>query len=116
MTSLRGTVLWADLGTTVGSEQSGRRPVVVVSREAVNRTSTVVIVVPFTTWRSQRLYPSDVFVESGVAGLAEDSVAVALQVRVLSKLRLGKVLGQLDPATLARVEEALAQVLDLPRD
>ena len=112
--TLRGSVLWADLGTPLDSEQGGRRPVVVVSREAINRTSPVVIVVPLTTFRGQRLFPSDVLVRSGEAGLPDDSVAVGLQVRVLSKLRLGRPLGSLPEGTMAALEEALVQVLDLP--
>lgn len=111
---LRGSILWADLGEPLGSEQGGRRPVLVVSREAVNHTSPVVIVVPLTTYRGQRLFPSDVLVRSGEAGLPEDSVIVGLQIRVLSKLRLGRPMGSLSDSTMAAVEEALVQVLDLP--
>ena len=107
-------MLWADLGPPLGSEQGGRRPVLVVSREVVNRTSPVVIVVPFTTYRGQKLYPSDVLVRAAESGLPEDSVAVALQIRVLSRLRLGSALGRLPERTMAAVEEALLQVLDLP--
>lgn len=87
---------------------------VVVSREALNRASPVVIVVPLTSFREQRLYPSDVLVRAGEAGLAQDSVVVGVQIRVLSKLRLGQVLGRLGAATMAQVEDALLQVLDLP--
>ena len=110
----RGDVVWADLGNPLGSEQGGRRPVVVVTREAINRSSPVVVVVPLTTWRGQRLYPSDVLVPALEAGLKQDSVALGLQIRVLSRLRLGPLLGALEPDTLSRLEQALLQVLDLP--
>ena len=57
----RGEVYDARLDPTEGSEQAGTRPVVIVSRDAINAASPVVIVVPCTTYRAgRRLYPSQV--------------------------------------------------------
>ena len=44
----RGDVYRAVLSPVVGSEQSGTRPVVIVSRDAINATGTVFIIVPVT--------------------------------------------------------------------
>ena len=44
----RGDVFLARLSPTEGSEQQGTRPVVVVSRDAINQYSPVVVVVPLT--------------------------------------------------------------------
>jgi mRNA interferase MazF len=111
----RGDVYDARLDPIEGSEQAGWRPVVIVSRDAINNASNVVIGVPCTTFRSgRRLYPSQVLLRAGEAGLDHDSVALAEQVRALAKSRLGRHLGTLLPATVGHVERALTIALDLP--
>ena len=53
----RGDVYDARLDPTEGSEQAGTRPVIIVSRDAINTASNVVLVVPRTTYRAgRRLY------------------------------------------------------------
>ena len=44
----RGDIYDARLNPTEGSEQAGTRPVVIVSRNAINRYSPVVVIVPLT--------------------------------------------------------------------
>ena len=61
----RGEVYDARLDPTEGAEQAGSRPVVIVSRDAINASSPVVIVVPCTTYRPGRhLYPSQVLLHA----------------------------------------------------
>ena len=69
----RGDVVLARLDPTEGSEQAGTRPVVVISRDAINRASPVVIAIPCTTYhKDRRIYPSQVVVRAGEAGLSSD--------------------------------------------
>src|SRR5712691_3047969 len=111
----RGDVYDARLDPTEGSEQAGWRPVVIVSRDAINAASNVVIGVPCTTFRvGRRIYPSQLLLRAPEAGLERDSVALAEQVRALAKSRLGRHRGTLSPATLRQVDRALAIALDLP--
>jgi mRNA interferase MazF len=49
----RGEVFWFEPDPVLGSEQAGRRPAIVLTRDAVNSTSPVIIVVPLTTYRGQ---------------------------------------------------------------
>ncbi len=111
----RGDVVWLDLDPACGSEQAGRRPGVVMTRDAINRHSPVVVILPLTTYRGQRLYPSDVLVQAPEGGLSRDSVAMALQIRVADQERLGAPLGRLEPETIRRIEDAILQVLDIDR-
>ena len=98
----RGEVYDARLDPVEGSEQGGTRPVVIVSRNALLGSSTVALIVPFTTFRPQRtLYPSHVLVRAPEGGLTADSVALAEQTRVLSKARLLHFRGHC-PRTLCR--------------
>jgi len=50
---LRGDVVWADLNPVLGSEQGGRRPVVVISDDVFNSRSGTVIALAITS-QSQR--------------------------------------------------------------
>jgi mRNA interferase MazF len=110
----RGDVYWARLDPIEGSEQAGTRPVVVVSRDAINRHSPVVVICPLTNAAHvPRLYPSDVSVHAPEGGLKVDSVILTLQVRAVAKTRLGDHLGKLEPTTIERLNEALRITLDL---
>jgi len=111
----RGDVYWARLDPTEGSEQAGTRPAVIVSRDAINRNSPVVVVCPLTrASHVSRLYPSDVLVRAPEAALPEDSVVLTLQVRAIAKTRLLERLGALAPSSLAQIDQALKVTLELP--
>lgn len=71
----RGDVFDARLNPSEGSEQAGVRPVVIVSRDAINQHSTVVVVVPLTKAANvQRNYPNHVTIPNGEGGLTFESV------------------------------------------
>jgi mRNA interferase MazF len=111
----RGEVYDARLDPSEGSEQAGTRPVVIVTRDAINAASNVVVAVPCTTYHLGRhVYPSQVVVRAPDGGLTVDSVVLAEQVRAISKNRLLRRRGALSPPALARVDRALLIALDLP--
>lgn len=111
----RGDVYLADLNPTRGSEQSGFRPVIIVSRDAINRSSPVMIAVPCTSWApDRRVYPSQVLIQAPEGGLRGDSIALGEQVRAIAGDRLHERWGSLDAATVRRLDRALLIALDLP--
>ena len=86
----------------------------IVSRDAINVSSPIVSIAPCTTFRQgRRVYPSQVLVTAPEGGLAADSVILGEQVRVLDKRRLLRRRGELAPATMARLNEALRIAFDL---
>ncbi len=110
----RGDVYDARLDPAEGSKQGGRRPVVIVSLDAINASSPTVMISPCTTFRpDRRLYPSHVLVRSPEGGLSSDSVLFAEQTRVLDKRRLLTRRGSLSPDSLSRLSTALRTALDL---
>lgn len=112
----RGDVYWADLVPRSGSEQSGRRPVIVVSHDGFNSASAwrSIIVVPVSTSEAQaRRGPTAVLLERGAGGLREESVAVCHQVTTLDRSKLAERLGVLMPAAMREVESGLRVALDL---
>jgi mRNA interferase MazF len=111
----RGEVYDASLDPTEGSEQAGLRPVIIVSRDAINAASQVVLAVPCTTYRpGRRIYPSEVIVYAPDGGLDRDSVAMAQQVRALAKTRILGLRGILSSSYLQQLNQALLIALDLP--
>ncbi len=111
----RGEVYDARLDPTEGSEQSGTRPVIIVSRDAINVPSRVVLAVPCTTYRPERrIYPSQILISAPNGGLDRDSVALGEHVRVLAKTRLLRLRGVLSASALAQLDQALLVALDLP--
>jgi mRNA interferase MazF len=82
----RGEVYWADLAPRSGSEQQGRRPVIVISHDAFNHTQSwrSIIVVPLSTSVAQTgRGPSAVLLPQRAAGLGKNSVALCHQVTTL---------------------------------
>jgi len=110
----RGEVYDARLDPTEGSEQGGTRPVIIVSRDAINATSQIVLAVPCTTYRQQRrIYPSQILINAPDGGLDSDSVALGEQVRVLAKTRITRLRGVLSTFKLAQLNQVLLIALDL---
>ncbi len=112
----RGELYWADLVPRSGSEQTGRRPVIVVSHDGFNQSAgwQSVIVVPMSTSASQaRRGPTVVEIPGGVAGLPKTGVAVCHQVTTLDRAKLNKRIGILPPELFSNVEGGLKSALDL---
>ena len=110
----RGEVYDARLDPTEGSEQAGSRPVIVVSRDAINEGSPVVLAVPCTRQRrGRRVYPSQVVLRAPEGGLEVDSIALCEQVRAVAKARLGRFRGALSPDSMTAIGRALLIALDL---
>ncbi len=112
----RGDVFWANLRPRSGSEQTGRRPVVVVSHDGFNQTPgwRSVIVVPLSTSETQRRRgPTAVPIAKGTTSLGREGVALCHQVTTLDRAKLDRRIGALPPDLLRAVEGGLRIALDL---
>ena len=103
----------AVLDPVLGSEQGGRRPVVIVQNDKGNLYAPTVIAVPLTASTGKPSLPTHACIARGEGGLKRDSIALCEQVRTLEKTRLGPRLGRLGAETLSRVEHALGVSLDM---
>jgi len=112
----RGEVYWADLVPRSGSEQTGRRPVILVSNDGFNQTPgwRSIVVVPISTSTSQgKRGPTVIELPGGAAGLPKTSFAVCRQVTTLDRAKLTKRIGVLPAESLREVEEGLKASMDL---
>ena len=112
---IRGDIYRADLNPTEGSEQAGKRPVIVVSRNGINQSSPVVVIVPLTKFtQKKKIYPSHHLIKTSQAnGLDVDSIAKCEQIRAIAKSRLSHHLGSLSIEDLDKIDIALKIVLAL---
>ena len=109
----RGELYWLDWSPARGSEQAGRRPALIVSNDAGNRSSGTVIVAAVTS-TFRRPYPFHVLVpETEQTGLRQESVVRCEQLVAVSKERLERRLGALPADLVGRVDDALRVALAL---
>ena len=115
MANYQWKTFWADLEPTRGSEQAGTRPVLVVSSEAVNQALPIVSVLPLTTaGEDRKIYPTEARLPGDKAGLPHDSIAMAHQIRTISKKRIETECGTVkDEELKIKVKNALRTYLDL---
>ena len=106
---LRGDIYWADLEPTKGKEQSGRRPVLIVSHETFNHHSGTVIVLAMTSQPQRAGFPLT-YPLSAQQGLKDSWVKIS-QIRTLSTGRLGKKLAHLVEEEVNRIIEGLLDII-----
>lgn len=101
MSLVAGQVYWGVPDPSVGREQAGRRPMVIVSGAGYHdAVTTLALVVPVTS--VDRGWDNHVELR-GPAGLGEPSFAMTEQVRVISRRRLDALIGAVDDETLASI-------------
>jgi mRNA interferase MazF len=112
----RGSLVLVDLEPTLGHEQRGTRPCLVVSDPAVNSSQRfpLLAVVPITgTPAPGALYPP---LAPGANGLTKPSYALVDQLRSIDKQRIRRRYGQVSEAELAAIDAGLRLYLGLEPD
>lgn len=91
----RYDIVQADLSGTVGSEQGGIRPVLIIQNDIGNLHSPTTIVMPFSTKVSKNPnQPTHTLIKKSIeTGLKMDSVLLGEQMRVISNQRIKKKIG-----------------------
>lgn len=112
----RGEIYWAALAPRSGSEQQGRRPVIVISHDGFNQTPTwhSVIVIPISTSLKQAVRgPTAVPLPKNSTGLHKASLAICHQVTTLDRAKITRRIGKLSLELLKEVEQGLMTALGL---
>jgi mRNA interferase MazF len=106
---LRGDILWANLDPTLGREQSGSRPVLVLSQDVFNNRSGTVIAIALTSQQPSAGFP--LTLELSDPRLPKKSWVKISQIRTLSAQRLGKKLGKATAEELEDIIEGLNEII-----
>ena len=106
---LRGEIRWAELSPARGHEQSGLRPVLILSHDIFNERSETVVVVAITSQPQKTGFPITLKLETG--NLPKQSWVKIGQIRTLSIERIGKIIGKVSDEELAQVIEGLNEII-----
>lgn len=107
----RYDIVQADLGTVIGSEQGGIRPVLIVQNDVGNICSCTTIVMPLTSKIKSLSQPTHTLIRSNAnTGLRTDSMLLGEQMRAISSQRIIKKIGSVtdknEQREIRRVYEA----------
>lgn len=108
----RGNVFIADLNPTIGSEQYGRRPVVILSNDLNNKYSPTILVAPLTKIMKKVKLPTHILIRKNHF-LKNDSIILLEQLRTIDKERLIAYKGKVDVATLEKINNGLIESEDI---
>lgn len=106
---LRGEVRWANLDPTIGREQSGRRPVLILSHNVFNENSGTVIAIAVTSQQPRAGFP--LTYELVNIKLPKRSWVKIGQIRTISVERLGAKLGVVDALQLDHIIDGLNEIV-----
>lgn len=108
---IKGAIFYADLDPTVGSEQKGIRPVVIIQNDTGNKFSPTTIIAPVTTKKDIEL-PTHVLIKQ-FDKVRPNSIVMVEQIRIIDKTRLKGFIDILNEEQLKEVDEALLKLLDI---
>lgn len=105
----RGNLYYAVLDeASIGSEQSGIRPVVILQNNVGNEHSPTIIVAPITSKvNSKAKMPTHVFIKGYKNRLERNSLILTEQIKTIDKTRLRYYIGALDAGEIKKVDKAL---------
>ena len=106
---LRGDIIWANLDPTVGHEQSGLRPILVLSHEIFNVKSGTVIALAITSQAQRAGFPLTLPLSE--TSLPKKSWVKISQIRTLSVKRLKNKIGIAQPKELDLIIEGLTEII-----
>ncbi|GGB12631.1 type II toxin-antitoxin system PemK/MazF family toxin [Macrococcus hajekii] len=109
----RGEVFLADLSPVKGSEQGGKRPVVIIQNDVGNKHSPTVIIAAITAKINKARIPTHVEIGKAYHHLDKDSVILLEQIRTIDKNRLIEKLTVLSDEKMREVNRALEISLGL---
>jgi len=109
----RGDIYWLDLGRGTGSEQQGRRPVLVIQNDTGNQFSPNTIVAPLTTSVPEKVYPFQVKCSPAESSLRETCLVDLAAIITVSKTRLRDRCGRSSVKKMLQVDEAIKVSLGL---
>ncbi|MEK7128690.1 MAG: type II toxin-antitoxin system PemK/MazF family toxin [Patescibacteria group bacterium] len=107
---LQKDIYWADLNPVKGKEQKGRRPVVIISGNTMNKNLGVFIVCPISS--KIKNYAGCVKLEKNkINKLSENSEVITFQIRTIAKERMIKKIGEITDEQLKEISYSLNEVL-----
>ena len=109
----RGDIYLVDLGTNVGSEQGGCRPVLLLQNDVGNHFAPTLIVAPISSRYWKKLKQPTHYLIEGIQNLTSPSVVLAEQIITIDKKRVMKYLGKVPEKQMQGIDRAVMVSLGL---
>ncbi|MCI1633362.1 MAG: type II toxin-antitoxin system PemK/MazF family toxin [Liquorilactobacillus nagelii] len=109
----RGDIFFADLSPVVGSEQGGKRPVLIIQNNIGNRYSPTVIIAAITAQIQKPKMPTHVGLKAEKVGIERDSVVLLEQIRTIDKQRLQDKITHITNQKMQQIDQAVCVSLGL---
>jgi mRNA interferase MazF len=106
---LRGDIIWANLGPTIGREQAGKRPILVISHDVFNERSGTVIALAITSRHQNAGFPLTYELSPSI--LPKKSWVKLSQIRTLSIKRLANKIGRISEEDLNIIIEGINEII-----
>ena len=106
---LRGDIFWANPDPAKGHEQTGDRPVLILSYEVFNERSGTVIAMALTSQPQKAGFP--LTFELSNPALPKKSWVKISQIRTLSTTRLDKRITRISPEEIDLIIEGLNEII-----
>ncbi len=111
----RGNIYYAKLDGTVGSEQNGLRPVIVVQNDIGNQFSPTIIVVPLTSQIGFKMrQPTHCYLKA-FGNIKYDSIVLTEQIRVIDRQRLKEKIGNINDKTMQEIDKKIMIALGIEK-
>lgn len=102
-------IYWANLNPAKGKEQKGKRPVVIISGNTMNKNLGIFIICPISS--KIKNYAGCVNLQKNKTNkLNEDSEIITFQVRTITKERMIKKIGEITDEQLKEILYSLNEV------
>ena len=111
----RGDIFYANLDGTIGSEQSGIRPVIVVQNDVGNKYSPTTIIVPLTKKVRLKINQPTHFWINPFGNIRFDSIVLTEQIRVIDKSRLKEKIGVMNDKAMQEIDNKILIALGLKK-
>ena len=106
---LRGDIYWANLKPTIGNEQAGFRPVLIISEDIFNQRSGTVIALAITSQPQKAGYPLTYKLSS--EKLPKESWVKISQIRTLSVKRIGDFICRIEPEEIDVIIDGFNEII-----
>ena len=114
VTPIQGDVYWVRFGSAKDSGPAGKRPVVVIQNDLLNRSNIrTTIVVLITSNLKLAAVPGNVSLKKGTANLPKPSVVVVSQIATIDKSRLLEKIGTLDCENIVQIVNNCQRIIRL---
>ena len=106
---LRGDIFWANLNPTIGNEQAGFRPILIISADVFNERSGTVIGLAITSQPQKAGFP--LTYELSTSDLPKKSWVKISQFRTLSVKRIEEYIGHINPEDMNVIIDGLNEII-----